>query len=130
MKKNRLLIIDDDPDFLESLRVRLENKNFLVHTASSGKEGLKAIEAINPDLILMDIMMETDLEGYDMLETLRNRESMAEIPVILHSGMLEVVNPDLRAAVEEIESYHNVAFVDKADDLEELIFRIDRLLDQ
>ena len=130
MKKNRLLIIDDDTDFLESLKVRLEKKNFLVHTASSGQEGLKTIEAINPDLILMDIIMETDLEGYEMLETLRNRESMAEIPVILHSGMLEVVNSDLRAAVEEIESYHNVAFVDKSDDLEELIFRIDCFLGQ
>ena len=62
MKK--ILIVDDDPDIVEAMRMVLEAQNFEVHSAVNGTDGLKKVKAVNPDLIILDVMMDQLTEGF------------------------------------------------------------------
>ena len=128
MENKKLLIIDDDPDILRSLKVILEDKGFNVSTASDKDDGLKLFTSQKPDLIILDIMMETDLEGYGMLNDFKKDEFMREIPIIMYSGMAEQIGVNFRSAVEDEEMFPNVSFVDKREDIEDLVSEIKRVL--
>ena len=115
MENKKLLIIDDDEDILESLKVILESHNFSVNTASDREQGLKQISMNKPDLIILDNMMDTDLEGYGMLNEFRKDDSLKSIPVIMYSGMAEQTGVNFRSAVENEKMFPNVSFVDKRE---------------
>lgn len=72
MAHERILIVDDDPDIIEAMSLILEAQGFQVAAASSGAEALGAIPRVNPDLIILDVMMETDTEGFHLAYSVRN----------------------------------------------------------
>jgi CheY-like chemotaxis protein len=78
MAKERILIVDDDPDIVEAMRLILEAREYEVISAGSSAEGLSTLKATNPDLIILDVMMETDTEGFHFAYTLRNAEPGSE----------------------------------------------------
>ena len=89
MAETTILIIDDDIDLVEILRVTLENEGFRVIDAQTGKRGLaKAIEQ-NPDLILLDVMMGNVDEGFQVAYQLRSEEVTAETPIIMLTAVTE-----------------------------------------
>jgi DNA-binding response OmpR family regulator len=128
MENKKLLIIDDDEDILESLKVILESHNFSVNTASDREQGLKQISMNKPDLIILDNMMDTDLEGYGMLNEFRKDESLKNIPVIMYSGMAEQTGVNFRSAVENEKMFPNVSFVDKREDIKDLVQKVKEAL--
>ena len=128
MENKKLLIIDDDEDILESLKVILESHNFSVNTASDREQGLKQISMNKPDLIILDNMMDTDLEGYGMLNEFRKDDSLKSIPVIMYSGMAEQTGVNFRSAVENEKMFPNVSFVDKREDIQDLVLKVKEAL--
>lgn len=68
----RILIIDDDPDIVEAMKMPLEANGYDVITAGCGKEGLQKAKAEAPDLIILDVMMDTDTEGFHVAYELRS----------------------------------------------------------
>ncbi len=74
MSNQKILIIDDDPDIVEAMRMPLEANAYNVITASNGKEGLQRVKDEIPDLIILDVMMETDTEGFHVAYELRSEE--------------------------------------------------------
>ena len=62
----KVLMIDDDPEFVEAISNLLDAKGYDVHTASNGKEGVEKAKAENPDIILLDVMMTTKNEGFNV----------------------------------------------------------------
>ena len=76
-KGKRILIIDDDPDMVEALRLTLQGC-YEVYAASSGQEGLRKVKEIEPDLIILDVMMETATEGFQVSLALRSRDPDSE----------------------------------------------------
>jgi two-component system alkaline phosphatase synthesis response regulator PhoP len=62
----KILIIDDDPDIVTAVRLSLESAGHHVVEASSGQEGLRKIKAEHPELIILDVMMETHTEGFQL----------------------------------------------------------------
>ena len=128
MKNQNLLIIDDDPDVLESLRVILGDQGYNVNTASNKDDGLKLCSSQKPDLIILDIMMESDLEGYDMLNDFRKDDSMANVPIIMYSGMAQQLGVNFRSAVEDEKMFPGVSFVDKRQEVKELVEEVNKIL--
>jgi len=81
MKK--ILIVDDDPAFVESTKRLLEANSYEVISASSGKEGFEKAKRQKPDLIIIDVMMETWSAGLDLGSKLQEDEETKHIPRIL-----------------------------------------------
>jgi DNA-binding response OmpR family regulator len=61
-----ILLVDDDRDIRDSISIILEKNGYMVRTAANGREALAALEAKTPDLMILDIMMATDTEGFDL----------------------------------------------------------------
>ena len=59
----KILMIDDDPDIITAIRIPLEASGYEFYQACSGQEGLEKVKEVNPDLIILDVMMETATEG-------------------------------------------------------------------
>ncbi len=80
--KIRVLLVDDDPDFIEANSIILEASGFEVLTASSGAEGLKKVEEEKPDLVVLDVMMENTDEGFSVARKIR-KKLHSEVPIIM-----------------------------------------------
>jgi CheY-like chemotaxis protein len=78
-----ILLVDDDPDFLEQNRMLLEANGYAVRTALSGRECLAQVEAGRPDLIILDMVMGERQEGFDVSRELRNSEYTKGIPLVM-----------------------------------------------
>jgi CheY-like chemotaxis protein len=83
MQKPKILIIDDDIDLVEAMRLTLEAADFDVIDAQEGTKGLEKIKAENPDLIILDVMMGTQDEGFHVAYQIRNNPESADIPVLM-----------------------------------------------
>jgi len=90
--KGVVLLVDDDEDFVNSTKRLLESHSYQVAVAHSGKECLEALERTRPDLIVLDIMMETLGEGYSVTHALRHDGRYAEsrdVPILMVSAIQE-----------------------------------------
>jgi len=81
-----ILIIDDDPDLVESVQIVLESKKYKVRAAYNGKEGYQKIQEKAPDLIILDVMMATLTEGFGLAYKLKNNPTYQGIPIIMVTG--------------------------------------------
>jgi CheY-like chemotaxis protein len=91
----KVLVIDDDQDFRASVRAVLETRGYQVAEAESGHEGLRMVLEHQPDAIVVDVMMESSVEGYGVTHALKYREEFAlcrGIPVFMVSSIAE--SPD------------------------------------
>jgi CheY-like chemotaxis protein len=79
----RILIVDDDPEFVENTKRLLEANSYEVISAGSGKEGLEKAKEEKPDLIIIDVMMESWSAGLDLVSELQEDEETKHIPRIL-----------------------------------------------
>lgn len=77
-----ILVVDDDPDVLYTVRTILEREGFEVATASGGDDALELLKTQTPDLILLDVMM-PDTDGWEVLKEVRNDERLKELPVVM-----------------------------------------------
>jgi CheY-like chemotaxis protein len=84
---HRILIADDDPDFVETTRIVLESHGHQVSTAASGDEALKAMRADPPDLVLLDVMMSSVLDGLSVTYAAKSDPKLKGIPVIMISSI-------------------------------------------
>ena len=85
----KILVIDDDLDFIAAVQTLLENEGYKVLTAKSGREGLALIATDEPDLVICDVMMESSTEGYAVSGAVKFRElaGAAELPFIMVSSI-------------------------------------------
>jgi DNA-binding response OmpR family regulator len=82
MQKNRILIVDDEPDIVQALQTRLEQENFECLTAYDGNGGLELARAQKPDLIILDVMV-PNLDGYKVCRLLKFQKELKRIPIIM-----------------------------------------------
>jgi two-component system alkaline phosphatase synthesis response regulator PhoP len=88
-ERTRLLIIDDDPDFVEGIKSILVNAEYDVDVAHNPDDGFNALKADPPDLLLLDIMMGRGAEGIMLARKIRKDEKLREIPVLIITGIRE-----------------------------------------
>jgi CheY-like chemotaxis protein len=112
--------------------VIFESKNFTVRTAYDGKEGLAAIQAQTPDLIIMDVMMATPTEGIDLAQHLKTRPEYRQVPIVMVTGFpqqMAELGPD-RFVNALREDWPAAKFMEKPVDLEKLAETVAAILDE
>lgn len=90
-QRKRLLIIDDDPDFVEGIKTILETANYDVDVAYNPKDGFQALQTRSCDLLLLDIMMGRGAEGVMLARKMRKDPKLREIPVLIITGIREQI---------------------------------------
>jgi formate transporter len=83
----QVLVVDDDPDFVEITRKILTTEGYNVSSAANGEQALQAMQAKRPDLVLLDVMMATPLEGVNLARKMSGDASLATIPIIMISSI-------------------------------------------
>ena len=86
--KSTIMVVDDNPEVLEIVRITLEAKGFTVKCAYNGKEVFAGLREQKPDLILLDIMM-PKMDGLEVLNRLKGNPSTSSIPVILVTAKVQ-----------------------------------------
>ncbi len=129
-KGTDILIIDDDKDLVQSVRIVLESKKFGVRAAYNGKDGYQRIQEKVPDLILLDVMMATDTEGFSLAYKLRNNPAYQEIPIIMVTGFPKKMAEEGTDKFQHImgESWPVTQFLEKPIDPEELLSVVEDIL--
>ena len=89
MAQTRLLIIDDDPDYVDGIRSTLKKADYKVDVAYNPKDGYAALESGNYDLLLLDIMMGRGAEGVMVARKINKDPVLREIPVLIITGIRE-----------------------------------------
>ena len=127
-----ILIIDDDRDLVESIRIVLESRKYGVRTAYNGKDGYQKIQEKAPDLILLDVMMATDTEGFSLAYKLRNNPAYKEIPIIMVTGFTKKMAEAGPEKFQHImgENWPVTQFLEKPIDPEELLSVIEGVLEE
>lgn len=90
-QRKRLLIIDDDPDFVEGIKSILEGADYDVDAAYNPRDGFQALQTKHYDLLLLDIMMGRGAEGIMIARKLRKDPKLREIPVLIITGIREQI---------------------------------------
>ncbi len=127
----KILIIDDDPDIVTSARLSLEAAGHAVVEAHNGTEGLEKIKAEKPDLIILDVMMDTTTEGFQLTLQLRSPDPTSEYKDFLETPilMLTSIHSTTPLRFGPTEDYLPVdEFVDKPLDPDELVNKVEALL--
>ncbi len=127
----KILVIEDNPDMQMALRMPLEANGYDFFTAYSGEEGLEKVKEIEPDLIILDVMMETSTTGFQVSLKLRNPEPNSEyaayrgIPIL----MLTAIHTTSSLRFGPDEAYLPVDdFVDKPIDPDVLLEKVETLI--
>jgi DNA-binding response OmpR family regulator len=80
MHKKKILIVDDEPEFLDIMKMRIEANNYEVITAATGKEALDSVDTQKPDAVILDILM-PEIDGLDVLKKIRAKDK--ELPIYI-----------------------------------------------
>jgi DNA-binding response OmpR family regulator len=129
MRRKRILLVDDDRDLVAGVKAYMEARGYDVDTAHSGVEGREKIAAGRPDLVVLDIMMDYDTDGFNVAFKLREDPATADIPVIIMSGFTKEL--DTKTHVFEPMMYRDwpaAKFMEKPVRLADLAAAIAELL--
>ena len=116
-----VLIVDDDERLREYVRVNLEMEGYTVQEAGSAEEGMEVLDALRPDLVLLDVMM-PQVDGWEMLQRMHDRHGVGSIPVVMFSGKVD------ESAAGQAAEYGAQGFIGKPFDPHELIAQTKQLL--
>ena len=89
--QKKLIIIDDDPDYVAGIKSILETADYSVDVAYNPKDGLKALQTNHYDLLLLDIMMGRGAEGVALARKIRKDPRLRELPVLICTGLREQI---------------------------------------
>ncbi len=128
VEQRRILLIDDDPDFVATTRMVLERHGYAVASALDGTQGLEAARRDTPDLIILDVIMPAK-SGFAVCEELKRDPVLARVPVLMLTSFAErghetdvPVSAGLRLEAED--------YLDKPAPPDVLVARVARLLEQ
>jgi two-component system alkaline phosphatase synthesis response regulator PhoP len=131
MKEQKaVLIVDDDQDFLEATKIVLEKSGYAVQTCASAKECHAVLKITKPDLIICDVMMETDHSGFDLCRQIKKGDETKDIPILMLTAVEQKYTLNFSSAAGD-ESWLPVDdFVDKPVEASVLLDRIKKMLER
>jgi CheY-like chemotaxis protein len=121
----KILIVDDDPDFVTATRIVLEKNGHNVISADSGEAGYQRARVDQPDLIILDVIMDTVLDGVSTSQRVHDDPQVSEIPIIM---VTSIANTDYAELFPTDEYIHINAFMSKPISAESLMRQVNRYL--
>jgi two-component system alkaline phosphatase synthesis response regulator PhoP len=122
-KPLKILIVDDNPDYLFTMETFLKSNGFETLTAEDGKTAMERIRTERPDMVLLDVMMETRFSGFEVCKKIRTDPELEETLIISITGMAE----ELGVGFDKYPDYHYFSpdeFMEKPVDKPYLLKRI------
>ena len=121
MEKNlRIVMVDDNTDYLFTMETFLKRNGFEVQTSDDGRKGLELISKETPDIVLLDVMMETLFSGFELCKQMRMNDDLKDIPIIGISGMVDELGIDY-SQWPDYDYFKPDAFLDKPVDKQKLL---------
>ena len=128
MKNAKIVVIDDDQDIRDSLQVILESNQFTVATAANRTEGMQIIKDIKPDLAILDVMMDTWEDGFEMARELKKDPEFKDMPILMLTGVKEKTGIGFKSAAGDPDWLPVDGFLDKPVEPDILLAEIEKLL--
>ena len=126
VRQAKILVVDDDPVFVQATKAVLESKNYQVSTAFDGDEGLQKVQGERPDLIILDIIMPTK-DGFTVCEQLKGDPQYSKIPVLILTSFAEKKG-ETSIPVSEGLTLEAEDYIDKPVSPDELLSRVEKML--
>lgn len=123
----KILVVDDDPDFVKLTQRILKAKGYEVLSAASGREALRVMRREKPDLVLLDIMMSYILDGIDVSREMAQDPELKDIPVIMVTSL---TGARAQGIVPSGEYVPVDEWIHKPIDPDQLLARIEKALEK
>jgi len=121
----KILVVDDDPDFVSATKIILEKDNHEVIAAASGDSGFQRARDDKPDLVILDVIMDTILDGLSVSQRMHDDSALNNIPIIM---VTSIANTDYAELFPTDEYIHINAFLSKPISANELIRQVNKYL--
>ena len=123
----KILVIDDDRDFLLAVRMVLEANDFEMGEATTPAEGIGKVLSLKPDPVILDVMMPLDYEGFEVAREIREKHKLIDLPILMLTNIHSVKKVPYRFAPDE--NYLPVdVFLDKPIEPDALVDVIQEML--
>jgi CheY-like chemotaxis protein len=121
----KILVVDDDPDFVRATKLVLEKNGHEVISASSGDSGFRRAKEDGPALVVLDVIMDTVLDGLSVTQRMHDDPELQEIPIIM---VTSIANTDYAELFPTDEFIHINAFLSKPFSAEALMKQVNKYL--
>jgi len=120
----KVVYIEDDPEMIDLVSLIVSRRGYQVVGANGGREGLEAVQANLPDLVLLDLMM-PDMDGWDVYHQLKGIKSTSNIPIIIITAKSQEIDRVLGLHIAKVDDY-----ISKPFRPQELLASMDRVIAQ
>lgn len=121
----KILVVDDDPDFVATTRFILEREGHVVAQAANSAEAMECVEQDLPDLVILDVIMTTVLDGLSVAQELHDNPDYRDVPIMMVTSIADTSYAQLFPTDEYV---HLDSFVSKPVGAERLVKEVNRLL--
>src|SRR5512147_1630987 len=120
----QIICIEDEPEMIDLIQLILNRRGFEVTGAAGGKEGLKLVREMHPDLVLLDLMM-PDMDGWEVYQQMKAEETTRDIPVIVVTAKAQNIDKVLGLHIAKVDDY-----IAKPFSPQELMDSVDKVFSQ
>lgn len=128
MEKAKIVVVDDDQDIRDSLQAILEGNQYTVVTAADKTEGMEKIKAERPDLAILDVMMSTWEDGFEMARDLKEDPEFKDMPILMLTGVKEKTGIGFKSTAGDPDWLPVDGFLEKPVEPDVLLAEIKKLL--
>lgn len=128
MANAKILIVDDDVDFTEALKVILQSEQYEVISANTREKGMEMLKSEKPDLAILDVMMATWQDGFEMARELKKDPECKDIRLLMLTGVKDKTGIEFKSTAGDPTWCPVDCFLDKPVEPEILLAEINKLL--
>ena len=128
MKDSKILIIDDDVDMTQAISAVLEDADYTVLAENNKADGLRQMRAQKPDLLILDVMMETWQDGFELSRELKQDADLKDVPILMVTAIEDTTGIDFKSTAGDPAWLPVDGFLDKPVDPQALLDEVGRLL--
>jgi len=128
MGRTKIVVTDDDPEIRDTIQAMLETRGYVAVTAADRGEGMAAIRRERPDLVILDVMMDSWQDGFEMSREMRKDPELKSIPILMLTAVGERTGIDVKSSAGDPTWLPVDAYLEKPVEPDVLFSRIEELL--